>query len=71
MNLTLILKTLRILKDLKIHHTETYKVIRRFLVYPLLWIVCWVCGTINRSVVLAGGNNVSPLMEISELSSSS
>lgn len=55
LNFSLILSTMRMLKALDIGNTETYFVIRRFLYYPFLWIACWLAGTINRSIVSAGG----------------
>ncbi|EAS04533.2 7 transmembrane receptor secretin family protein (macronuclear) [Tetrahymena thermophila SB210] len=65
LNFILILRTMKMLKDLDIANTETYFVIRRFLYYPCLWIICWFAGTINRTIITFGGEGNTFLTDIS------
>ncbi|KAL4455491.1 hypothetical protein ABPG74_012643 [Tetrahymena malaccensis] len=65
LNFILILRTMKMLKDLDIANTETYFVIRRFLYYPCLWIICWLAGTINRTIITFGGEGNTFLTDIS------
>lgn len=54
------------LKNLEIDDTDTYFVIRRFLFYPFLWIICWGVGTVNRFFILYGNESSELLITISE-----
>ncbi|KAL4502982.1 hypothetical protein ABPG72_014211 [Tetrahymena utriculariae] len=65
LNFILILRTMKMLKKLDIANTETYFVIRRFLYYPCLWIICWFAGTINRTIITFGGQGNTFLTDIS------